>query len=137
MARMSLIRYAIVAAVLVSALWAQNGVPPASTTKEPEAVGQSGANPDQLHPATLPETATDSTPPTATEVVRPVYPLTAERDKLQGKVLVKVVISESGEVESAEVISGNPTLAQTAIYAAKQYGGSNRISRTARPRKLR
>ena len=73
MARMSLIRYAIVAAVLVSALWAQNGVPPASTTKEPEAVGQSGANPDQLHPATLPETATDSTPPTATEVVRPVF----------------------------------------------------------------
>jgi TonB family protein len=56
----------------------------------------------------------------AREAVRPVYPLTAERDKLQGQVLVKVVISENGEVESAEAISGNPTLAQTAVYAAKQ-----------------
>jgi TonB family protein len=116
MSRMSPLKYAIAAAVLTSALWAQNGVPPASSTKEPEAVGLS----DQLHP-TLPETATDSTPPVAIEAFRPIYPNTAERDKLQGKVLVKVVISESGEVESAEAISGELTFAQAAIYAAKQW----------------
>lgn len=120
MTPMPRIRYAIAAAVSVSALWAQNGVPPPSTTKEPEAVGQWVANPDQLHP-TSPETASDSAPPTAIEVFRPVYPSTAERDKLQGKVLVKVVISESGEVESADAISGELTLAQAAIYAAKQW----------------
>jgi TonB family protein len=120
MTPMPRIRYAIAATFLVSALWAQNGVPPPSTPKEPEAVGQSVANPDQLHP-TLPEMAGASTPPTAAEVLRPVYPPSAERGKLQGKVLVKVVISESGEVESAEAVSGDPTLAQAAIYAAKQW----------------
>jgi len=119
MSRMSGIRYAIAGAALVSALWAQDGVPPRSSPKEPESVGKPGANPDQFHPATLP--ASDSTPPTATEVVRPAYPLAAERDKLQGKVLVKVVISESGEVGAAEAISGNPTLAEAAVYAAKQW----------------
>lgn len=96
MARMSQLKYAIAAAVLVSTLWAQDAVSPGSSA----AMGPG---------------------PMATKIVRPIYPFTAVKDKLQGKVVVKVVITDTGDVESAEAISGDPTLAQTAVDAAKQW----------------
>jgi TonB family protein len=42
-------------------------------------------------------------------------------DKLQGQVIVRIVVSETGDVESAEIISGNPVLANAAVDAVKQW----------------
>jgi len=49
------------------------------------------------------------------------YPLAAERDGIQGEVMVRVNISETGDVESTEVLSGNPILADAAVRAAKKF----------------
>ena len=48
--------------------------------------------------------------------------------------MVRVGVSENGDVESTEVINGNPVLAQAAVDAAKN-GNSNPILRTVHPRK--
>jgi len=50
-----------------------------------------------------------------------MYPFDAVKDKLQGKVLVRAVISESGDIESAVPISGDPLLAKAAVDAAKEW----------------
>jgi TonB family protein len=49
------------------------------------------------------------------------YPLEAEREGLQGQVLVKVYISETGDVERVEVVRGDPILANAAVSAAKKW----------------
>lgn len=49
------------------------------------------------------------------------YPMEAREKQIQGEVIVKVTISETGTVEKAEVISGNPILAQAALEAAKKW----------------
>lgn len=54
-------------------------------------------------------------------MVKPAYPPAAVPDKLQGQVIVRLVVSETGDVETAEVISGNPVLANAALDAAKQW----------------
>jgi len=48
-----------------------------------------------------------------------VYPAEALRGKLQGEVILKVSIADTGEVKSAEIISGNSLLAASALTAAK------------------
>jgi TonB family protein len=53
--------------------------------------------------------------------VKAAYPPTAVPDKLQGQVIVRIVVSETGDVETAEVISGNPVLANAAVDAVKQW----------------
>ena len=64
---------------------------------------------------------TDSTALELIKKEQAIYPLDAEKDKLQGQVVIKVVISETGDVEQAEVESGNPALAQAALRAVKKY----------------
>jgi TonB family protein len=54
-------------------------------------------------------------------MVKPAYPPAAVPDKLQGQVIVRIVVSETGDVETAEVVSGNPVLANAAVDAAKQW----------------
>jgi TonB family protein len=49
----------------------------------------------------------------------PIYPLSADENKLQGPVQIKVKISETGAVESAEVVNGAPPLAEAATAAVK------------------
>jgi TonB family protein len=53
--------------------------------------------------------------------VQPVYPAIARAAGAQGSVRVEVVISEQGEVESAQVSSGHPLLREAAVEAAKQW----------------
>jgi TonB family protein len=57
----------------------------------------------------------------ATKIIKPIYPIAADKDKLEGQVVVKAAISETGDVESVEVMSGDPTLAQAATDAAKEW----------------
>lgn len=49
------------------------------------------------------------------------YPLQAEEKGIQGQVLLKFHISESGDVESVDVISGHPVLIPAAVDAAKKW----------------
>jgi TonB family protein len=51
----------------------------------------------------------------------PEYPIEARRQQIQGQVWVHLVITETGDVESAEAISGNPLLAAATVKAMKQW----------------
>lgn len=53
--------------------------------------------------------------------VNPVYPPDAKAQRIQGLVLMRLVISKEGNVESAELISGHPLLAPAAIDVVKQW----------------
>ena len=53
--------------------------------------------------------------------VDPVYPPLARQARIQGTVILKVVISKSGDVENIKLFSGHPMLAPAAIDAVKQW----------------
>ncbi len=53
--------------------------------------------------------------------VAPIYPFDAGKGGIQGKVVLRVLVSETGDVESAEVVSGEKELVQSAIDAAKKW----------------
>ncbi len=55
-----------------------------------------------------------------------VYPLEAIGQQLQGQVWVKLRISETGDVEDTELISGDPILAKSAVEDSS-IGSSNPI----------
>ncbi len=63
----------------------------------------------------------DSTRLVLTHMVEPVYPLEAMRQKLQGQVVIHLVVSTTGDVLSAEPVSGNPIFTQAAVAAMKQW----------------
>jgi TonB family protein len=48
------------------------------------------------------------------------YPLLAEEKGIQGQVMLTVHISETGDVEGVEVLSGDPVLVPSAVAAAKK-----------------
>ena len=51
----------------------------------------------------------------------PIYPLAAQKQGIQGQVWVKLFVTERGEVEKVEVISGDPRLTKAAVEAAKKW----------------
>lgn len=51
----------------------------------------------------------------------PDYPAAAKKARIQGQAIIQVLISETGEVEKAEIVSGEPTLAKSALDAAKKW----------------
>jgi TonB family protein len=53
--------------------------------------------------------------------VNPVYPPLARQARIQGTVILKVVISKAGDVQSLQLSSGHPILAPAAIEAVKQW----------------
>ncbi len=53
--------------------------------------------------------------------VAPVYPPLARQARIQGTVILNVVINKSGEVEDVKLIRGHPLLAPAAIQAVKQW----------------
>jgi len=50
-----------------------------------------------------------------------VYPPEAAQKGIQGQVWVKLQISETGDVEQVNIISGDPILARAAVAAAKEW----------------
>jgi TonB family protein len=52
---------------------------------------------------------------------RATYPEEAREQKIQGEVVVKIHVSETGDVESAELVSGDPILGKSAVDAAKKW----------------
>jgi protein TonB len=53
--------------------------------------------------------------------VPPHYPEKARKKRIQGIVLLHVLIGKDGNVETAELVSGHPMLAPAAIDAVKQW----------------
>jgi len=51
----------------------------------------------------------------------PTYPPLARAARIEGKVVVEVVVSDKGSVTSARVVSGNALLTEEAINVAKKY----------------
>jgi TonB family protein len=99
----------------------------------PETNGNNGAPPPSA-PAPSPAPPTQSRPNQQSGQVQPdstklepvlaekaEYPPEAERAKIQGEVIVKVHVSETGDVDSAEVVSGEPALSNAALEAAKKW----------------
>jgi TonB family protein len=150
MTRMLRIRCVVVAAALVGALWAQNNGPatpnsgasePPSQSKQPDAPAspQPPTNPEQpvashASAASVPALP-DSTVLEVVKRVKATYPVEAEKEKLQGEVVLKIVVSETGDVESTEVVSGHPVLANAAISAVKKWKFQPFI-RDGKPRKV-
>ncbi len=67
--------------------------------------------------------------------VEPKYPPTLERLYIGGVVRLQVEISANGNVESAQLIGGNPILGQAAIAAVKQWKyapGTHKTKQTER-----
>jgi TonB family protein len=79
-----------------------------------------------LHPRRLPQRAH---PPirriqpisSSSNDPKPIYPITAQKRGVQGKVWVQLHISETGDVESADIISGEPELARAVQEAMKKW----------------
>jgi protein TonB len=53
--------------------------------------------------------------------VQPLYPPLAKQAHIQGRVILRAVISRNGMIENLEVLSGHPMLVQAAIDAVKQW----------------
>jgi TonB family protein len=51
----------------------------------------------------------------------PVYPAEARKQRIEGTVVLKAVVSEGGKVEGVRLVEGDPTLATAAISAVKQW----------------
>lgn len=92
---------------------APNASSPPAPQAQPIAPAAQTTNPETLPP--------DSKSLEVVKVVKAVYPLEAERDELQGQVVIKFHVSETGDVEQAEVVSGNSVLAGAAVNAAKKW----------------
>jgi Gram-negative bacterial TonB protein C-terminal len=56
----------------------------------------------------------DSTHLVVIKAPQPYYPMAAAKKSLQGKVWIQLLISETGDVESAEILSGDQDLAKAA-----------------------
>lgn len=53
--------------------------------------------------------------------VNPVYPREAREQRVQGNVIMKVNVDKDGNVETVELVSGDPLLAPAAIDAVRQW----------------
>ncbi len=53
--------------------------------------------------------------------VRPVYPPLARQARIQGTVVLQVLIGKDGSIESLSLVSGHPMLAPAAMDAVKQW----------------
>jgi len=51
----------------------------------------------------------------------PVYPAEARKQRMEGTVVLKAVVSEGGKVDGVRLVEGDPTLAAAAISAVKQW----------------
>lgn len=53
--------------------------------------------------------------------IHPAYPKGARARKLQGTVVLQAIIDKQGKVDSLQLVSGDPLLAQVAADAVKQW----------------
>jgi TonB family protein len=67
------------------------------------------------------ELSPDSVPPLLIRKVAPVYPPLARQARIQGTVILKIVINKDGDVRDVQLVNGHPMLAPAAVEAVKQW----------------
>lgn len=72
-------------------------------------------------PSPQPSSPGDSTRLEVIKAPKPAYPLAAAERRLQGQVWISLLISETGDVESTEIVSGDPVLAKAAEEAMRKW----------------
>ena len=92
------------------------------------AAGYSPDKPAELHlppsASSQPTTPANPAPAPKPRVLKSFpadYPTAAQEAGIQGQVLLQIVISETGDVESAEVLSGDDALTKAALNAIKKW----------------
>jgi len=98
---------------------AQNPQPGIQTTAGSSA--DTAANADKKSPDPTPQVPPDSTRLETIHAKRADYPSEAMDKQLQGQVWIKILVSEPGTVEEAEIFSGDPILATAALDAVKKW----------------
>src|SRR5215467_842887 len=73
----------------------------------------------------------EASPSTATQVqastlqmlhrVAPIYPPLARQARIQGTVVLRIIINKSGDVQDVKLFSGHPMLATAAVEAVRQW----------------
>jgi len=98
-----------------SSLWAQSNLskPPQNNTDSGNS-SSNGQSPAEPKPA-------DSVKLEIVKSREAIYPLEARRQGIQGQVVLKVLFSENGDVETAEAVSGDPILAESAVDVVKKW----------------
>jgi TonB family protein len=86
--------------------------PAATSSDKPQA--QTATQP----PAVMPG---DSTQLELVKKVTANYPLEAQGERIQGQVRLRLHVSENGDVENVDVLSGDPILVPSAVSAAKKW----------------
>jgi len=102
-----------------------------SSFSQPQAASPSAAPTQTSEPSNKRDSQTPASSPTPSpgdstrlepiKTQKADYPIRAAREGLQGEVLVRVFISETGDVETVEVLKGDPILAEAAVAAAKKW----------------
>lgn len=62
-----------------------------------------------------------SQPPILVTQTAPIYPLSAKASGFEGVVTIKALIDKEGRVKRADILSGDPVLAQAALDAVRQW----------------
>jgi len=112
---------AALASLIVAGVYAHSA---SATVSQDNSTPRATQAPDpNAKPATdqAPNPPADSTKAEILRREKAIYPPEALEKRLQGQVWVKALISETGDVESVEVISGDRVLAGSAMDAAKKY----------------
>jgi TonB family protein len=94
---------------------------PPRTPAPPMLPDQSSGTPSHGVPPTRIKQGGATTATSITSQVSPVYPPLAQQARIQGDVVLHVIITKDGNVEKIEVISGHPLLIQAAVDAVKQW----------------
>jgi TonB family protein len=90
-------------------------MPPPPPTSDPPAAATSAGTPEKLN------VSGGVLQGNAIKRVQPPYPPIAKAARASGPVQVQIIISETGEVIEASVISGHPLLRDAALEAARQW----------------
>ncbi len=125
-------RFIFTVLVFSAPLWAQSGSSSGSQSGDnPGSDSQSqSAPPSQAPPdadkdkspnQTSPNPPPDSTQLEPIKTVKAAYPYEASEKQLQGQVVVKVLVSVTGNVLQADVVSGDAVFTKAAVEAAKQW----------------
>ena len=88
-------------------IWAQSEAQP-TPSPTPAATGSPASPGDSTHLIVI-------------NAPKPIYPMAAASNGVQGKVWIQLLVSETGDVESADIMSGEPDLARAAQEAMKKW----------------
>ncbi|MEK6630650.1 MAG: energy transducer TonB, partial [Acidobacteriota bacterium] len=91
------------------------------TAAPPAAVREGGGAAPFPYPPNAVRVGGNIRPPTKIADAKPVYPVDATQARIQGVVIIEVLVGESGKVQDARVLRSIPLLDQAALDAVRQW----------------